>query len=405
TSLTKDGPGQWRLTGSSTYTGTTQILNGTVSLAVNAQSNLAGGFGLSTGRVLLGNAAAGASGTAAILLEQGVTVSRGIDIASSAGSQVVSLGGSHTAGISSFVVDTPVRLGAGRTVALLAASSGTSQGTVRFNNVWQDSTGGTNVTNNFTVGGTGFGGIVEIGNPLATAGSVSVLNGRLAVRGSTEQGSLSAGGGVLINGAGAELKFNSTTPLTSPVTLTQGILSGTGAINAAVTPGGVAAILSPGNSPGIMPFGTSQTWNSFTYLWETNNFTGTTAGTDFDRITIAGGLSLTGTTSGAYVLDITSLTALNELGIVPNFDEQARSWTILTTTGGITGFDATRWTLNTANFSTSPAWQTNGSFSIATANAGNDLVLNFVVVPEPASAAIAGIGIVVAAWVGYRRRR
>ncbi|MEX1075776.1 MAG: PEP-CTERM sorting domain-containing protein, partial [Pirellulales bacterium] len=67
------------------------------------------------------------------------------------------------------------------------------------------------------------------------------------------------------------------------------------------------------------------------------------------------------------------------------------------------GFDAANWTLSTANFTTSPNWQPNGSFSIATANSGNDLVLNFVVVPEPGTLALVGIGIA-AAWAIRRRR-
>jgi hypothetical protein len=274
---------------------------------------------------------------------------------------------------------------------------------VRFRNFWRDADGETNVANNFTVGAAGYGGIVQLTSALATTGSMSVVHGRLDVR---DDGWLSAGAGILVAGPGAELRFNSATPLTSAVALTQGILSGTGSINAAVTPGGVAAILSPGNSPGIMPFETSQTWSSFTYLWETNDFASTTAGVGFDQITIAGSLSLTGAVPGAYVLDITSLTALDQIGLLPNYEEESRSWTILTTTGGITGFDAVNWTLSTTNFTTSPDWQPNGSFSLATANNGNDLVLNFIVVPEPGTLALVGIGIgIAAAGAGAARRR
>ncbi|MEX0689178.1 MAG: PEP-CTERM sorting domain-containing protein, partial [Pirellulales bacterium] len=68
------------------------------------------------------------------------------------------------------------------------------------------------------------------------------------------------------------------------------------------------------------------------------------------------------------------------------------------------GFDAANWTLSTANFTTSPDWQPNGSFSLATANGGNDLVLNFVIVPEPGALALVGIGIAAAAWAARRRR-
>jgi hypothetical protein len=313
------------------------------------------------------------------------------------------LGGANSTGVSTFELDREIRLGANRAITLVAAGSGTNRGITEFKNSWVDSSGGSNVANSFTIGATGYSGIVQLGNALATSGAVNVVSGRFDVL--EDGGSLSAGSGILVNGPTAELKYNAASALASTITLTQGILSGTGAIDAAVSTGGLAAVISPGNSPGIMPFGTSQTWNSFTYLWETNNFTGTTAGTDFDQITINGSLSLTGTGAGAYLLDITSLTALDAIGLVPNYDDQARSWTILTTTGGITGFDAANWTLSTAKFSSDPAWQTNGSFSLATANNGNDLVLNFIAVPEPGSIAIAGIGIATAAWLFRRRRR
>ncbi len=81
--------------------------------------------------------------------------------------------------------------------------------------------------------------------------------------------------------------------------------------------------LAPGNSPGIQNYTVGQTWSAFTYQWETNNFTGTTAGTDFDKLGITGALDLTGG-GGAYALDVLSLTASNATGVVPNFSETKR---------------------------------------------------------------------------------
>lgn len=37
-------------------------------------------------------------------------------------------------------------------------------------------------------------------------------------------------------------------------------------------------MLSPGNSPGILPFGTSQSWTASPYDFEVLNWSGTTAG-------------------------------------------------------------------------------------------------------------------------------
>lgn len=236
-------------------------------------------------------------------------------------------------------------------------------------------------------------------------GATTISAGRLVV-GPT--GSVNTTSGISVS-AGAGFDYNASTALTvAPSLLGDGIgnratLGGVGAINAGLTLNNVGDTLSPGNSPGIMPFGTSQTWNSFTYLWETNNFVGTTAGTDFDQITITGSLSLTGGT-GAYLLDITSLTAGNVAGDVGGFSDISRSWTILTTTGGISGFDANNWTLSTANFTSSPV--ATGTWSLS--QQGNNLVLDYVIaVPEPTGIALAGCGVLFLAWrvIAPRQRR
>ena len=205
--------------------------------------------------------------------------------------------------------------------------------------------------------------------------------------------------------AGAELRYNSSTARSNFSNLTlsgngsanRATLSGTGSINRALVLNNLGDTLSPGNSPGIQGFGVTQTWASFTYLWETNNFTGTTAGTDFDQIVITGGLTLSGGL-GAYQLDLYSLTAGNVAGDVPNFAEVSRSWSILTTTAGISGFNDANWAILTTNFASSPTWL--GTWAIT--QSGNDLLLNYTAIPEPSTLALLAIG---AGAVLLRRRR
>lgn len=271
--------------------------------------------------------------------------------------------------------------------------------------------GNGNTTFSGALSGSVVSGLVKIGSGDLTlngaspsfSGATSISAGRLVVGPS---GAMNSTSGITVS-PGASLDYNSSTALTLAPTLlgaggsSRATLGGTGTINAAVTLNNLGDTLSPGNSPGIMPFGTSQTWNSFTYVWETNNFIGTSAGTDFDRIDITGALNLTGGV-GAYLLDITSLTAGNAVGNVGGFDDITRTWTVLTTTGGITGFDAGNWVLSTANFTSSPA--TTGAWSLS--QDGSNLVLSYVAVPEPAAVALAGIGVTAAAvWAGRRRRR
>ncbi len=229
-------------------------------------------------------------------------------------------------------------------------------------------------------------------------GGTAVNAGTLIIAGSISDSS------AVTVGAGGHFGYNSAVARTGSITLngsevSRAVLSGTGVINAALVLDNVGDTLSPGNSPGVLSLGVSQSWESFTYQWETNNFTGTTAGTDFDRIAITGGLTLTGGT-GDYVLDLFSLTALNEFGNVANFDGSDRSWIILTTTTGITGFDAADWTILTSNFTSSPAWT--GMWTVS--QIGNDLSLSYSAIPEP------GINLMITLGLGltvllYRRRR
>jgi len=270
----------------------------------------------------------------------------------------------------------------------------------------------TNATTSLTLGGdiTGVShGLTKTGAGRLVLGGANDYTGATTVT----AGTLEIGSGGVVNAtsslsvaAGARLVVNGAAALTvAPQLLGAGsgsraILGGSGRIDAALTLDNVGDTLSPGNSPGIMTFGQSQNWSAFSYDWEVNNFTGLTAGSAFDQIQILGGLTLSGST-GSYALNVLSLTSGNVAGEVPNFSETSREWTILTTTGGIDGFDLAHWSLDTTGFT--PVGQ--GSWSLQQSESGSDLMLvYYAAVPEPATAALACCGIACAAVLLARRR-
>jgi hypothetical protein len=134
---------------------------------------------------------------------------------------------------------------------------------------------------------------------------------------------------------------------------------------------------------------------SFSYTWQTNNYTTHTPGTTQDQIAVTGSLTLTGASAGAYLINVQSLTAGNTPGNVPNFNiTQPESWTILTTTGGISGFNPSTWTVDGSGFSNS-----GGTWAVQ--QSGNNLNLNFSPVPEPSGALL----ILVVGLVGILRKK
>lgn len=221
-------------------------------------------------------------------------------------------------------------------------------------------------------------------------GTTTISGGVLELTGS---GSINSTSGLTL-AAGTTFLHNSSVAYTGgAITNNGGTIGGTGTIGVAVALDSTADILAPGNSPGIQTYAASQSWNGFTYEWETKHFNGTTAGTDFDRISITGSLDLTGSSAGSYVLGLRSLDAGNSAGNVPDFSEISRSWNILTTTAGITGFDPGYWMIDASGFSSNPAWQ--GSWSLALGNSGNDLILSYTPVPETRTALLGALGVLV----------
>ena len=386
-SIVKSGAGTLTLSNTaSTYTGATQILASVMEVAALANGGTASSIGQSTNAA--SNLVFGAptatlryNGSSNAITNRGFTLSSG-----AGGGATIESSGSGT-----LTIDNTVAMAYGTAdQTRLLTLGGTNTGANTFSKVIANNgAGATSVTK-------AGAGRWNITGTNTYAGATNVTTGTLAINGS---GSINASSGVNV-AAGANFVYNSSTAMTSSLSLSgagtssRAILGGTGTINTTLTLDNLGDTLSPGNSPGIQIFTPAQTWNSFSYDWEVNNFTGSTAGTDYDQLGLGSTLNLSGG-SGSYILNILSLTAMNTGGNVPNFSEINRSWTILTSTG-ITGFNAANWSINAAGFTDLEI----GTWGIA--QSGNDLVLSYTAIPEPNVAALLG-GLGMLALV--RRRR
>ena len=401
--LDKAGNGTLVLNQTNTYTGATNVTTGTLQLdgSTHASSTVA----IATAGTLTGSGTVNGNSTLTgngIINKASGTLAGTLGVTGGNWNGAGAVTGAVTASSGTF------NIGSG---ANLSANGGlnVTGGTIAAGNSSSTITGNLNYTSSSN---STFAGVIAGANKTLTlnsaaakltlsgtntyTGATNVNAGTLAITGS---GSINASSGVTV-AAGANLVYNSSATITNSLSLSgagilsRAILGGSGTIGAALTLNNLGDTLSPGNSPGIQTFTQAQTWSSFSYDWEVNNFTGTTAGTDFDRLGL-NTLDLTGTV-GSYILNVLSLTASNVAGNVPNFSEVNRSWTILTSSGGITGFNAANWTINTTGFTD----VTTGNWALA--QTGNDLVLSYAAVPEPDVAAlIGGLGMLVL----LRRRR
>ena len=232
------------------------------------------------------------------------------------------------------------------------------------------STGTINVASNstFTIDGP----IIDI--PSTGSGSLAKAGGGTLVLDQTNTYSggttVSAGTLEVINTTGSATGTNSVTVNSGATLAGSGSASGPVALNGAIAPGTTG--------PGTITTGGEAWANGGSYSWDINS-TGGTAGADpgRDLITVNGALNVTAT-SGGFSININGFNLSDVPGTVSGFANTGRySWVILHTTGGITGFAANAFTLNTANFTSNNAPGL-GFFALTTTNSGNDLALNFI---------------------------
>jgi autotransporter-associated beta strand protein len=256
-----------------------------------------------------------------------------------------------------------LRVNTSETIARVTGGSATA-GSVTLNGVDVALTVGDDTDFTYSGNMTGAGNLIKAGSGTMTM-----------TRNTTFGGGTTVGAGTLLvnNTTGSGLGIGAVTVEPS------GTLGGTGTISGTALIGGT---VSPGTRVGTLTTG-GQTWSGGgTYKWEMNDAFGA-MGQDpgWDTLTINGALNIAATSGSKFTIDITSL-AGSAPGNAANYASNVEyTWTILTTTDGISGFDPAAFNVTTTNFSNSLG---NASFSIA--QDGNDLVIISSSIPPSAPA-------------------
>ena len=261
-------------------------------------------------------------------------------------------------------------------------------------------TGGNNTSTEFSGVVSGSGGVVKQGTGTFTLSGANDYSGGTLVSGGTVvvANNVALGTGTATVGAGGTLKVDDNTSLGNALLLLDGsTLSGDGTVTSNVTVG-EGATISPGNSPGTF-HGTDFNWGGGGhYHFEVNDFTGT-AGTNWDLLSLTGGLNITATAGSPFVIDLASLDPTNVAGMAAHFSAgQTYNLLLAWADTGITGFDPTLFSVNSTDF-LNPV--NGGVWSIV--NQTNGVYLHFAGsgdVPEPNTLALLGLGA-----LGWLRRR
>ncbi|MCX7412135.1 MAG: autotransporter-associated beta strand repeat-containing protein, partial [Planctomycetia bacterium] len=453
--LTKAGLGTLTLSQANSYSGGTTITGGTVQISAGGS---AGGStaGLGTGTVSIGsgaqltyylsttgshtisNAFSLSGGT--LYSEDGnntfsgrVTLASGASTISSRYQDTITLAGG-LAGSGNVLLTQAGGLGDGPTYVL--SGTGANTGTVRVSgssngritklqvanvNALQSATldmaTGDVGTVEFTVPGTNtysLGGLQGSRNLSMGANSLSVGgNGQSTTYsgGISGSGGFSKVGGGTLQLAGANTYAGLTSVIDGGLRLNGSIagglniapiatLSGTGTVGGNAT---IAGTHSPGNSPGIQTFNGNLTYEAGAAVkWDLIANTTGTAGVNYDQIVLpASNLTFSGSTTLALSFN----GAGSSVDWTNAFWNVNRSWMIYDLSGGTTS--------NLSNLALggslldslgNPLSPTARGY-FTTSNAGQDVMLNFVAVPEPSTWAMALTGLACGGYVVFRRRK
>ena len=156
-------------------------------------------------------------------------------------------------------------------------------------------------------------------------------------------------------------------------------LAGTGAVLGNIIVGSGSTI-SPGSSPGNLTLGGATFGSAGNYNWQLFD-SSLAAGAGYDTLSIGSTLSIGATAGSPFAINLWSLsgTGPDVSGNALNFNSTTNNtWTLATATGGITGFSADKFTINTGVANGTQGFTNSlngGTFSVE--QSGNNLNLVF----------------------------
>jgi len=376
--LIKQGSGTLFLTGTSPAAGSITVSAGT--LAITAGGSVSSST-VSVGNLKASVGDADVSGT--WTTSSNLTVGHGTLTIQNGG--VVTVGGSAL--LSSATSASTLIIAGDTAPGVLNSASVSGAGTPRINF--------THTGNDYhftTTGAAGGAAVLITGITVVnhTGAGTTTLTGTNTYTGAT---TVSAGR-LTINGSAANSAFTVNSNAT---------LGGSGTVGALTIASG--GTLAPGNSPGTLHAGNTTWLGGGSYAWQINDATGGAgaAGTNWDLLSITGTLNLSALTSETpFILSLASLTAGDAAGLVADFDAtQNHAYTIATATGGITGFDASDFSILTDHFINDLQ---GGAWSLHSDGYNLNLAFTASAVPEPSTYA-ALLGLAALGLALWRRRR